>query len=449
MKYSPFFGDQYNLLVLPSHIPKEYRTVILPAFPPISQKKTKKAMLCLLALARLMNLGVLNDRFKPLKSKEDFKVFIDKVLPPINQFQNVIPELLAPLNDGIEFDGYITHLRMNGVEYDKQRRMLVGPGLHLGLVTTIPLQNIPPLTFHHKEFGVVTLTYEKSARITLSSHQRKMAEKFHSRLFTLRWAKKKFEKEYVMETASSRKTRLDEKTKFFESLLIEDETEENHSSFEEAVSCSTMIWSIVVPLLSFNPQPQIDWNLIKEISEKEVNFKTRQFATTNFTATQIWHPIYSPNTLYVVSSQSIIRPSDPFPSEGYASFSDYFLSKYSQKVVNDTPMFNARILWEAPSSMSEIRPGTDNNSPTDHKKIKFLPHSLFFLNPVIPYASLYFSSIFLPQTIYYLQHVHHTQRFISHVHQTLPSLYPFLQQANIWEVMEILTASSCEVPGFS
>ena len=85
----PVFNHTYTSVLLPSHVPPQYRKVDLPpgwdAGGKLGKKKARKGMLCLLAVARLYETGVLNERLLPLKGADFEKA---KVSTCIFSFHN-------------------------------------------------------------------------------------------------------------------------------------------------------------------------------------------------------------------------------------------------------------------------------------------------------------------------------------------------------------------------
>ena len=209
---------------------------------------------------------------------------------------------------------------------------------------------------------------------------------------------------------------------------------------------------------------------------------------------QIWRPKYNPLKRYIVFGPSSFTAHSPFPnspspfvsndkpsspsdpssspsdpssslsrdnSPSYDTFKEYFSVKYNLDC-GDGPLYTARPLWDFSGSMSSYLPGapsacscspsplSPSHSPCCSCTFNFtpppppttdvihLPPSLCYVDP-LPFAYLFFGALFLPQALYYLEHLYRTQLFVDH---TRFIFFPLLFRYNF----PLLHVNLCPLP---
>mmetsp|Transcript_3985 Transcript_3985/g.5196 ORF Transcript_3985/g.5196 Transcript_3985/m.5196 type:complete len:1557 (+) Transcript_3985:97-4767(+) len=418
MPYLPVYND--DSLELPSHLPKQVRSVQLPRMFLTESKKKNESLLALIACVRLHAHGVLSDRLLPLK-RDDIQQKLRKyALTRLERVKVDLSRISPPVN-GQKKQIYIYPLVQRGDMFDQNNAVLSNHRC-LCIISLSPLRSEKlSLELTHTQLGSIHCLFDPYKVDHLSSEQWKICTSFYSAIMNSRWRRR-----------TGRKR------------------------FQYSSETTSVFSPYIVACLSENKQ--LDWNHMKSIIDNyNRNDDERNSAAQNWTAQKprLFAPKYDPNNTYLALTVEKTMCSAPFPNPEFDSYADYFIKIWNFRVSNDCKLVKVQRAWDLPTKSAEkikednasnVMMETAGNCECDGLATIFLPIDACIEIPVAdPFIMLH--SIMLPQILYELERIETTKHFIQHCSQW-PLVHHYLQKLPFSEVVQSMTAKSCDLVSY-
>jgi hypothetical protein len=413
-----FTNDQ---LELPSHLPPEVRTVVVPNKFKAASKKEKQNVLSLMACVRLHRHGLLNERLLPL-SANDLNAKILNVMPFCDTTVRRQRRISWTMFDGENLQKiYVYPVKQVGCRFSLYEEKLNGMGHCLGIVTMEPIKSFfGPIPVSHKEFGNMQLSLRDPVSIVCSRGQRQLLQNLFDLLLNFRWGRRQGQQIYC--------------------------------DIRAVNECSNSVIPLyLIGILS--KELTMDWGLMATLVQESQRSEEQRRCSLLLNDQsrpvlwpRLWIPSYSQSFMrYVVFKPTGRLCSAPFPfnNENVRTFQDYFKELYSVHVSDDEPLFEAQYMWTCHYGLSTSleHSGTYFHGEMPSFVSVELPPSVCLEAPLAN-AHIALLTVFLPQLLYIFERHQTTEAFIQHAEETLPTLGSICRNLSHEQVSMALTAKS-------
>lgn len=321
-------------LILPSHLPRELRLIILPEQYRNHRKKEREGIMSLMACVRLHRHGLLNDRLLPL-TQLDLKEKVFKIFEARSASAIEIPRsTFEPFGtNGISTKTlYVYPIMQKNDNIEKLHKILKHDGKSLAIISTHPtLDGIPELDQYHPTFGCVTLALGEKISFDCTETHFKCIQKFFKLLMDTRWRRRSTGMYH-------RPKELPELSKGIPPYWVGCLTSQNEGKTR----------------LDF--QYMLDL-VIQSKRSKEERIKAVQETSGDgaLPKPRLWVPLYDEAFTYVSYGASGDVGASNFPSslgkEDVKTYREYFKLYRQHEITDDCPLFDAQRLWVLPFAM--------------------------------------------------------------------------------------------------
>lgn len=436
--YMPSYDSVTMSLTLPAYIDSALRTFVLPDQYAIENMKDKDriAKLSLMACVRLHKNELLSDRLLPLSKTDVRKRMVSLFSKGDTSNSNrVTTRQQASFRPGSRHNTkivYVHKILLEGKIFECCRVALKGNGVRLAIVTPVQIPMIPMrYDYWHKEFGSIVFDVDLTSSRTVECTEDEycLLEDFFSLLMNCRWRKRTKNFSYRKATTAT-------------------------STFMEySVGCIT-------------DKYELDWDTMKQqlqdskrTPEELKNAVESSSAKDLFDSPRLWCPMYDELSTYLCYGPSDLLCSDVFVSRdgnGNAqTYADYFRMKYKFVVPPDSQVFRCQSIWSLPvqprqsSTNAEPRPFQGKRAKMEDPL--FCPNLSLVGFPreicrefAFAHAALYLESILLPQVLYRFERCLTAQSLVDYCSRCFPTLASCLTSKPLDDVVDMLTAKSCD-----
>ena len=452
-------------LILPAHLPPEIRVCILPQEFNFLSKKKREEMLALMAVVRLHERNLINDRLLPLKKEDLHRIWLQKVLLQLPPPPTLANYYCQPNVVEGRTQVYLYPLFQTGNFFIQHNVRLHGRGRHLGVLSFSRLPDVQSLSFQHTELGVVSCDLGIEVQLCLNEMEFRCCTKFYSVLMNARWRRRTGRKYFTY----AYEPNIVDRNNVIPKYIVVSLTEGGGLDLERMQKVVSEYHRGKKSRISAVMSASGSALRAKESTMVMENDDEVCAMNGNKSEPRLWAPIYSPNNTYISFSPSSLLCSASFPNKEYSTYSEYMLKENSFYVKPTCKLFAVQHLWTLPRQTNLLRDDGSQHkrqkmesfdsavnrplqegeiSPCSNLRPALLPQDACMEAPLAD-ASLYLHCILLPQFLYQMERCLIASAFRSHCLAHFRKLGGYLDNVKLNNIVEALTAKSCTIEEFS